>query len=78
MGPPCAPGFLRDLALRARVRCRCTLRCSAAPEEEGGPRLLVFDSCCFPVLCVTVLDCPCAPAVLSVAGRFTQVMNRRR
>ena len=70
------PGFLRDLALRARVRCRCTLRCVAAPEEEGRPRLRSWtDSCCFPVLCATVLDCACAPAVLSVAGRSVQVMN---
>ena len=72
------PGFLRDLALRSRVPCRCTLRCVAAPEEEGRPRLRALVSCCFPVLGVTVMDCPCAPAVLSVAGRSVQVMNWRR
>ena len=51
LAPSPLPGFLRDLALRARVRCRCTLRCAAAGEEEGRPRRPysgLADLCCTP------------------------------
>ena len=50
LAPSPLPGFLRDLALRARVRCRCTLRCAAAREEEGRPRRPCFE---LPDLCCT-------------------------
>ena len=53
--PRCSPlrrcrGSSVTWLLRARVRCRCTLRCATAREEEGRPRRLCFE---LPDLCCT-------------------------
>ena len=59
LAPSPLPGFLRDLALRAGVRCRCTLRCAAAREEEGRPRRPCFGFLYDLALGLRVLWWPC-------------------